>query len=147
MNQWKTADHISPVDVWISVEWQQTVIPWGSGMQSASRLSKLGLNKIGWWLIHQLTKTTVIFWIQQLRNTPSVLLFFKIRIIPVSDVVKFRKLHLLINVLINPSVPSSFKQMYKFLSSTRQRTLAWALWPSIPFPTYCTDYTANEHSL
>jgi hypothetical protein len=38
-------------------------------------------------------------------STPSVLLFFQIRIIPFFDLVKFRKLLLLINILTNPSAP------------------------------------------
>ena len=46
------------------------------------------------------------------------------------------KLLLLINILTNPSAPSSFKQMFKFLSSIRQRALtracAYDLQP--PFP-------------
>ena len=69
-------------------------------------------------------------------STPSVLLFSQIRIIPIFDLVKFRKLLLLINILTNPSAPSSFKQMFKFLSSIRQRALtracAYDLQP--PFP-------------
>ena len=36
-------------------------------------------------------------------STPSVLLFSQIRIIPIFDLVKFRKLLLLINILTNPS--------------------------------------------
>jgi hypothetical protein len=40
-------------------------------------------------------------------STPSVLLFSQIRIIPIFDLVKFRKLLLLINILTNPSAPSS----------------------------------------
>ena len=69
-------------------------------------------------------------------STPSVLLFSQIRIIPIFDLVKFRKLLLLVNILTNPSTPSSFKQMFKFLSSIRQRALtracAYDLQP--PFP-------------
>jgi hypothetical protein len=44
--------------------------------------------------------------------------FSQIRIIPIFDLVKFRKLLLLINILTNPSAPSSFKQMFKFFYST-----------------------------
>jgi hypothetical protein len=55
---------------------------------------------------------------------------------PIFDLVKFRKLLLLINILTNPSAPSSFKQMFKFLSCIRQRALtracAYDLQP--PFP-------------
>jgi hypothetical protein len=39
-------------------------------------------------------------------STPSVLLFSQIRIIPIFDLVKFRKLLLLINILTNPSATS-----------------------------------------
>ena len=69
-------------------------------------------------------------------STPSVLLFSQNRIIPIFDLVKFRKLLLLINIHTNPSAPSSFKQMFKSLSSIRQRALtracAYDLQP--PFP-------------
>ncbi|CAB3999792.1 Hypothetical predicted protein [Paramuricea clavata] len=71
------------------------------------------------------TKTMLIHSPQQLKNTSdrslSVTLngntLAQIRIIPIFDLVKFRKLLLPVNILTNPSARSSFKQMFKFLSS------------------------------
>jgi hypothetical protein len=78
-------------------------------------------------------------------STPSVLLFSQIRIIPIFDLVKFRKLLLLINILTNPSAPSSFKKMFKFLSSIQQRALTIELAHMTFSPPSRVLTLVNEH--
>ena len=53
-------------------------------------------------------------------STPSVLLFSQLKFIPIFYLIKFRKLLLLLNILINPNTPPSFKLMFNLLSATRQ---------------------------
>ena len=72
-------------------------------------------------------------------STPSVLLFPQLKFIPIFYLIKFRKLLLLLNILINPNVPPSFKLMFNFLSATRQHARTRACLYDLKLPYSCTD--------
>ena len=67
--------------------------------------------------------------------TPSVLLFSKLKWIPIFDLIKLRKLLLLFNILINPNAPLCFKDRFSFLSDSRPyRTRASLYDLKLPLP-------------
>ena len=74
-------------------------------------------------------------------STPSVLLFSpQLKFIPIFDLIKFRKLLLLLNILINLNAPPSFKLMFKFLSATRQHASTRACLYDLKLPYPRTDF-------
>ena len=65
--------------------------------------------------------------------------FPQLKFIPIFYLIKFRKLLLLLNILINPNAPPSFKLMFNFLSATRQHARTRACLYDLKLPYPCTD--------
>ena len=68
---------------------------------------------------------------------PSVSLFSKLKWLPIFDLIKLRKLVLLLNIINNPDAPFCLKRIFNFLSSVRStglRIRACAFNLQVPFP-------------
>ena len=72
-------------------------------------------------------------------STPSVLLFLQLTYIVIFDLIKFRQFPLLLNILINPNAPPSFKLMFNFLSATRQHARTRACLYDLKLPYQRSD--------
>ena len=68
---------------------------------------------------------------------PSVSLFSKLKWLPTFDLIKLKKLVLLLNIINNPNAPFCLKRKFNFLSSVRStglRTRACAFNLQVPYP-------------